>query len=43
MFRTKSDAVKVGYDSIRVPARNGVSFTPENNQLVIDLTRNIFM
>ncbi len=41
MFRTKSDAVKVGYDSIRVVARNGTSFTPENNQLVIDLTRNI--
>ncbi len=41
MFRTKSDAVKIGYDSIRVPCRNGVSFTPENNQLIIDLTRNV--
>lgn len=41
MFRTKSDAVKIGYDSIRVPSRNGVSFTPENNQLIVDLTRNI--
>tara|TARA_A100001391_G_scaffold96863_1_gene64212 strand:+ start:306 stop:1943 length:1638 start_codon:yes stop_codon:yes gene_type:complete len=41
MFRTKSDAVKIGYDSIRIPARNGVSFTPENNQLVIDMTRNV--
>ena len=41
MFRPKSDATQMGYDSIRVPARNGVSFTPENNQLVIDLTRNV--
>jgi hypothetical protein len=41
MFRTKSDAVKIGYDSIRIPSRNGVSFTPENNQLVIDMTRNV--
>ncbi len=41
MFRPKSDAVKIGYDSIRIPARNGVSFTPENNQLVVDITRNV--
>ena len=41
MFRTKSDAIKIGYDSIRVPARNGVTFTDSNNQLVVDLTRNI--
>jgi len=41
MFRPKSDAVKTGYDSIRVVSRNGTSFGPENNQLVFDLTRNI--
>ena len=41
MFRTRDDATNVGYDSIRVPARNGVTFTQENNQLVMDLTRNV--
>ena len=43
MFRTRSDGIQIGYDSIRIPARNGTDFGPQNNQVVFDLTRNVGM
>jgi hypothetical protein len=42
MFRVKSSAVSQGYDSIKVPCRNGLTFE-EGNQVVFDLTRDIGM
>ena len=39
MFKPKSDAIKVGQDSFKIPARNGVQFGP-SSILRFDITRN---
>ena len=39
MFKPKSDAIKIGQDSFKIPARNGVSFGA-NSILRFDITRN---
>ena len=38
MFKPKSDSVKIGQDSFKIPARNGVQFT-SNGILRFDITR----
>ena len=40
MFRVKSSAMTQGYDSIKIPCRNGLEFT-EGQQIVFDLGREI--
>ena len=40
MFRVKSSSMTQGYDSIKIPCRNGLEFT-EGQQIVFDLGREI--
>ena len=42
MFQPRSDAVQIGYDSFKVPARNGNTFT-ESNIVRFNLERNMGM
>ena len=42
MFKVKSDAVQIGYDSFQVVARNGTNFT-EDGIVRFELTRNMGM
>jgi len=42
MFRPRSDAVQIGYDSFKVVAKNGTNFTA-NGIVRFDLTRNMGM
>ena len=42
MFRPKSDAVQIGYDSFKVVAKNGTNFT-EDGIVRFELTRNMGM
>jgi len=42
MFQPRSDAVQIGYDSFKVPARNGNSFS-EGNIVRFNLERNMGM
>ena len=30
MFKPKSDAIKIGQDSFKIPARNGTQFGPDS-------------
>ena len=40
MFKPKSDAVKIGQDSFKIPARNGVSFSGSGGSILrFDVTR----
>ncbi len=43
MFRVKNSAMTMGYDSIRIPCRNGLEFSESNGQIVFDLGREIGM
>ena len=40
MFRTKSDAIKMGIDQIRIPCRNGLNFQ-QNTLVHFDITRDV--
>lgn len=40
MFRVKNSSMTMGYDSIKIPCRNGLEFK-ENQQIVFDLGREI--
>lgn len=42
MFRVKNSSMTMGYDSIKIPCRNGLQFG-ENGQIVFDLGREIGM
>ena len=42
MFRVKNSSMTMGYDSIKIPCRNGLQFG-ENGQIVFDLGRDIGM
>ena len=42
MFQPRSDAVQIGYDSFKVPARNGTNFS-ENSIVRFNLERNMGM
>jgi len=42
MFRVKNSAMSIGYDSVKVPCRNGLVFE-EDKQIVFDLPRDIGM
>jgi len=43
MFRVKNSSMVMGYDSIKIPCRNGLEFGENNNQIVFDLGRDIGM
>jgi len=40
MFRPRSDAVRIGQDSLLLPCKNGTQFT-ENNIIRFDISRNV--
>ena len=40
MFKVKSNAVRTGIESVKIPCRNGLTFT-EGNQLIFDVPREL--
>ena len=40
MFKPKSDAIQIGTDQIKIPCRNGLRFS-ENEEIVWDIPRNV--
>lgn len=40
MFKPKSDAINIGTDQIKIPCRNGLQFT-QDQEIVFDIPRNV--